>query len=226
MPQTVLIIDDEPELVRLLDYNLTKAGYLALTTRDGESGLAAARRHAPDLVVLDVMMPGLDGREVLRRLRADPGTARIPVLMLTAKAAEEDRVIGLEMGADDYVAKPFGMRELLARIKAVLRRKEMAGEAAEIVRAGKIIVDSGRRLVTVEGKPVSLTLTEFNLLNVLAQRRGRALSRDELLSLARGDDAPVVDRAVDVHVASLRRKLGKHGEMIETVRGVGYRLRD
>jgi two-component system phosphate regulon response regulator PhoB len=226
MPRTVLVIDDEPEMLRLLDYNLTRAGYAVLTARDGESGLAAARRHAPDLVILDIMMPGLDGLEVCKRLRQEPVTAPRPILMLTAKAEEADRVLGLELGADDYLVKPFGMRELLARVKALLRRAEGGSEPAEILRVGRLVIDSGRRQVTAAGKAVALTTTEFNLLRALAERPGRVKSREDLIGAARGEDAEVVDRTVDVHVAALRRKLGKLGDMIETVRGVGYRLRE
>ena len=226
MARTILVIDDEPELVKLLDYNLTKAGYLVLGAKDGETGLAAARKHAPDAVILDVMMPGLDGWEVCKRLRQDTGTSAIPILMLTAKAEEGDRVLGLELGADDYVSKPFGVRELLARVKALLRRSEVASASPEVLKSGKIVVDSSRRTVTVAGKAVALTATEFNLLKALAEREGRVISREDLLSLARGDDVAVMDRTVDVHVAALRKKLGKQGEMIETVRGVGYRMKE
>ena len=226
MARTILVIDDEPELVKLLDYNLSKAGYLVLSARDGESGLAAARKHAPDAIILDVMMPGLDGWEVCKRLRQDPSTSALPVLMLTAKADEGDRVLGLELGADDYVGKPFGVRELLARVKALLRRSEVASSSPEVLKTGKIVIDSSRRTVTASGKPVALTATEFNLLKALAEREGRVISREDLLSLARGDEVAVMDRTVDVHVAALRKKLGKVGEMIETVRGVGYRLKE
>ncbi len=226
MARSILIIDDEPDIVRLLDFNLTKADYAVLTAKDGESGLALARKHAPDAILLDVMMPGLDGLEVCKRLRSDPATARIPILMLTAKAEEGDRVVGLELGADDYVTKPFAIRELLARVKALLRRAEAASETAEVVKAGKLVIDAGRRTVMAAGKPVTMTTTEFNLLKALADRRGRVLSREDLISIARGDDVTVIDRTVDVHVVALRRKLGKHGDMIETVRGVGYRLKE
>jgi DNA-binding response OmpR family regulator len=226
LARTILVIDDEPELVKLLDYNLSKAGYLVLSARDGESGLAAARKHAPDAIILDVMMPGLDGWEVCKRLRQDPSTSALPVLMLTAKADEGDRVLGLELGADDYVGKPFGVRELLARVKALLRRSEVASSSPEVLKTGKIVIDSSRRTVLASGKPVALTATEFNLLKALAEREGRVISREDLLSLARGDEVAVMDRTVDVHVASLRKKLGKQGEMIETVRGVGYRLKE
>jgi len=224
--RTILVIDDEPELVKLLDYNLTKAGYLVLSAKDGENGLAAARKHSPDAIILDVMMPGLDGWEVCKRMRTDPSTSAIPILMLTAKAEEGDRVLGLELGADDYVTKPFGVRELLARVKALLRRSEIATASPEVVKSGKIVIDSSRRTVTVSGKPVALTATEFNLLKSLAEKEGRVISREDLLSLARGDDVAVMDRTVDVHVAALRKKLGKQGEMIETVRGVGYRMKE
>lgn len=226
MARTILVIDDEPELVKLLDYNLSKAGYLVLSARDGESGLAAARKHAPDAIILDVMMPGLDGWEVCKRLRQDPSTSALPVLMLTAKADEGDRVLGLELGADDYVGKPFGVRELLARVKALLRRSEVATSSPEVLKTGKVVIDSSRRTVTASGKPVALTATEFNLLKALAEKEGRVISREDLLSLARGDDVAVMDRTVDVHVAALRKKLGKQGEMIETVRGVGYRIKE
>ncbi len=226
MAKTVLVVDDEPELVKLLDYNLTRAGYLVLTARDGEKGLAAARQHHPDLIILDVMMPGLDGWEVCKKLRQEPATAGVPLLMLTAKVAESDRVLGLELGADDYVTKPFGVSELLARVKALLRRAQGPDDSAEVVKAGELVLDGGRRSATVGGKALSLTATEFNLLQALARRPGRVMSREELISQARGDDAAITDRAIDVHVASLRRKLGKHEKLIETVWGVGYRLKE
>ncbi len=226
MPRTILVIDDEPELVKLLDYNLTKSGYLVLSARGGEEGLAAARKHTPDLVILDVMMPGLDGWETCKRLRQEPGTATVPLLMLTAKGEEGDRVLGLELGADDYMPKPFGIRELLARVKALLRRAETNPAAADVVKAGKITVDTARHQVTAAGKAVSLTSTEFNLLRALASRTGRVLSREDLIGEARGEEATSMDRTIDVHIASLRKKLGKCGDAIETVRGVGYKLKD
>ncbi len=225
MAKTVLVIDDEAELLKLLDYNLTKAGYLALTAKDGPTGLALARRHHPDLIILDVMMPGMDGWEVCKAVRGDPALAAVPVLMLTAKAEESDRVLGLELGADDYVVKPFGIREVLARVKALLRRGEQPSAPSEIIKLDKLVIDSGRRTVTAAGKEVDLTATEFNILRALAERPGRVLSRDEMIERARGADAVSTGRAADVHVSSLRRKLGKLGEMIETVRGVGYKLR-
>jgi len=225
VPKTVLVIDDEPELLRLLDYNLTKAGYLAISARDGPSGLALARRHAPDLVILDILMPGMDGLEVCKALRGDPATAGIPILILTAKAEEADRVLGLELGADDYVCKPFGVRELLARVKALLRRG-VGSPAPEVLAAGRLVVDQGRRQVTVGDQEIPLTATEFNILRVLVERRGRVLTRQDLLERARGEDATASDRTIDVHVSSLRRKLGREGRRIQTVRGVGYRLKE
>ncbi len=226
MTRTVLVIDDEPDLLRLLDYNLSRSDYLVLTASDGERGLEAARRHHPDVVILDVMMPGLDGWEVIKRLRAEPNTASTPILMLTSKAEEADRVVGLELGADDYMTKPFGVRELLARVKALLRRSHPAAPAAEVVTVGPVVIDSGRRTVVAAGRSLSLTATEFNLLRALARRPGRVYSRENLLTEVRADDSPVTDRTVDVHVAALRRKLGREGELIETVRGVGYRIRE
>lgn len=226
MSKTVLVIDDEPELVKLLDYNLSKAGYLVLTARDGAAGLAAARKHSPDVVVLDLMMSGMDGWEVCKRLRGDPLTAAVPLVMLTARGEESDRILGLELGADDYVTKPFSVQELLARIKALLRRAQAPAEASDAIRAGPFHLDSGRRTVSAGGKKADLTATEFNMLWALAQRRGRVMSREELIAAARGENVTILDRTVDVHVASLRRKLGRHGQLIETVWGVGYRLKE
>lgn len=226
MTRTVLVIDDEPDLVRLLDYNLSRADYLVLSAPDGRTGLDMARRHHPDVIVLDVMMSGLDGWEVVKRLRQDPATASLPVLMLTAKAEEPDKVVGLELGADDYLTKPFGMRELHARLKALLRRSETSRVLPDVLKVGPLVIDSARRSTTVGGESVVLTATEFNILHALAARRGRVLTRDDLISLARGDEVAVVERTVDVHVSAIRRKLGSYGDLIETVRGIGYRLKD
>ena len=226
MSRTLLVNDDEPDVVRLLDYSLTKEGYLVLGCKDGEQGLLMARKHAPDLVVLDVMMPGLDGLEVCRRLKSDPSTAGVLVLMLTAKGEEGDRVLGLELGADDYMTKPFGLKELMARVKALLRRAEVPSPASEILKVGALIIDSGRRSVRLQGKGVEMTTTEFDLLRALASRRGRVLSREDLIQAARGTEATITDRTIDVHIAALRRKLGKAGDLVETVRGVGYRLKE
>ncbi|MBI4563311.1 MAG: response regulator transcription factor [Planctomycetes bacterium] len=226
MSRTVLVIDDEPDLLKLLDHALTREGYTVLTARNGAQGLSAARLHSPHAIILDVMMPGVDGFELCKHLRMDPATARIPVLLLTAKAEEHDRILGLELGADDYVTKPFSTRELMARVKALLRRMEAADEPSEVIRTGPLRIDAARRSVLLSGKPLALTTTEFNLLQALAQRPGRVLSREELISRARGEDVTVLDRTIDVHVAALRRKLGRRQDLIETVRGIGYRLKE
>jgi DNA-binding response OmpR family regulator len=225
MAPSVLVIDDKADLVRLLEYNFSKAGYQVLTAASGEKGLATAQKEAPDVVLLDVLMPGLDGWEVCRRLRQDLSTSSLPVIMLTAKAAEEDRVLGLELGADDYVTKPFGVRELLLRVKSLLGRSAVRSSSAEVLKIGNLVIDSGRRVVTVAGKEVFFTATEFNLLRALAERRGMVVTREDLISFARGSDVAVMDRTVDVHLAAVRRKLGKFGELIETVRAMGYRYR-
>jgi len=226
MAPSVLVIDDETELVRLLEYNFSKAGYHVLTAASGEEGLATAQQKAPDVVVLDVMMPGLDGWEVCRRLRQELSTSNLPLIMLTAKAEEADRILGLELGADDYVTKPFGVRELLVRADALLRRCAFESSSAEVLKISKVVIDSGRRVVTVSGREVPFTATEFNLLRSLAERRGLVVGREELISLARGNDAAVMDRTIDVHLVVVRRKLGRFGALIETVRGIGYRWRD
>src|SRR4051794_26704555 len=230
---TILVVDDERDLVELVRYNLERGGYGVVTAFDGESAVEAAQRRRPDLVVLDVMMPGIDGLEVCRRLRADNRTAGLPIIMLTAKAAEADRVVGLELGADDYVIKPFSPRELVARVRAVLRRSRgrasgatSADEAGAVIAHGPLLIDTDRHQVKFEGRSVSLTPTEFRILHYIASRPGRVLSRDDIISGALGQDAMVFDRTIDVHITALRRKLGAGGQRIETVRGFGYRLSD
>lgn len=222
------MIDDEADLVTLVKFNLEREGWKVRSASDGVAGLDAARKDLPDLILLDLMLPGMDGLEVCRKLRAEPRTARIPVIMLTAKGGESDRVVGLEMGADDYISKPFSPRELVARVKAVLRRASTSteeGESAALSHA-EIQVDPGRHEVLVKGRSVSLTATEFRLLHTLMKRPGQVFSRDRLIDGAIGEDAHVVDRTIDVHVTALRKKLGKAGALVETVRGVGYRLKD
>jgi DNA-binding response OmpR family regulator len=223
---TVLVIDDEKDVLELLRYNFEKNGFDVIAARDGESGLKAAAASPPDAIVLDIMMPGLDGLGVCRRLREEPRTARIPIILLTAKAGEADRVVGLELGADDYVVKPFSPRELVARIRALLRRTAPVSADSEAVRRGDLVVDTGRHEVTWAGKPVVLTATEFKILQYLAARPGRVCSRSDIIDGAFGRDVAVVDRTVDVHVTALRKKLGKGGELLETVRGFGYRFHD
>jgi DNA-binding response OmpR family regulator len=221
----VLVIDDEPDQIKLLEYNLSREGYRVVSARDGEGGLATARREHPAVVILDVMMPGLDGWEVVKRLRADPLTAAVPVLMLTAKAEETDRVLGLELGADDYVVKPFSVREVMARVKALIRRSLPPDDPSKILKAGPLVLDNEKRYAAAGEQELKLTTTEFEILRALMASAGRVLGRDRLLNYARGEDAEAFDRTIDVHMASLRRKLGGHSDLLETVRGVGYRLK-
>lgn len=224
--RTILLIDDEPDQIKLLEFNLSAEGYRVLSARDGESGLAQARRNKPDLIILDVMMPGMDGWDVCKHLRQDVETSSTPILMLTAKAEETDRVLGLELGADDYVTKPFSVRELVARVKALFRRTRTSEAPADVVRMGGLVVDAPRRSASINNRQLLLTETEFNLLRALTGAGGRVLSRDRLITLARGEDVDIIDRTIDVHIASLRRKLGRNQRLLETIRGVGYRLRE
>jgi len=223
---TILIIDDEKDVIEMVRYNLDKEGYDVISATDGTSGLEIAQRHKLDLILLDLMMPGIDGLEVCRRLRADTRTSRVPVIMLTAKATESDRIVGLEMGADDYVTKPFSPRELVARVKALLRRTTTQSEPQQVVRHGELAIDVARHEVTYGGKAVALTATEFRILHLLATKPGRVLSRDDIIDSALGRDANVFDRTIDVHITAIRRKLGRGSEQIETIRGFGYKFRD
>ena len=224
----ILVVDDEPDLVDLIEHHLRREQYEVAKAFDGEKALAEARRRPPDLVVLDLMLPGMDGLEVCRRMRADPRTMHVPILMLTAKGEEADAVIGLAQGADDYVRKPFGAKELVARIAARLRNSRGEGplEMQKVARHGDLVVDPVKHEVTIAGAPVQLTMTEFKLLQFLIVNRGRAYTRNELLNAVLGKDSMVVDRNVDVHVATLRRKLGTYGNHILTIRGLGYKFRD
>jgi len=222
--RSVLIIDDESDLIELVRYNLEKEGFEVRGALDGETGLAMAKRVMPDAVIVDLMLPGIDGLEVCRALRGHGRTARIPVIMLTAKTEEPDRVVGLELGADDYVTKPFSPRELVARVRAVLRRSSGQWEVPAVIRRSDIVIDMTRREVSCGGKPVLLTATEFRLLYFLGSHPGRVFSRGELIDGALGAEVAVTDRTIDVHVTALRRKLGPRGKMIETIRGFGYRF--
>ena len=220
---TVLVIDDEKDLLELVRYNLEKEHLDVITASDAQAGLDIGLKHKPDLVLLDLMMPGMSGLEVCKQLRSDARTRRVPIIMLTAKAAETDKIVGLEMGADDYITKPFSVRELLARVRAVLRRSGAAGEAVEVIRRGELVIDILKHVVTWAGEPILLTATEFRILEFLASRPGRVLSRDEIIDGALGREAAVFDRTIDVHVTALRRKLRDGGKRIETVRGFGYK---
>ncbi|HLU37917.1 MAG TPA: response regulator transcription factor [Planctomycetota bacterium] len=226
--EKILVIEDEADILELIDYNLRREGYRVVGSLDGEQGLHLARKEDPDLVILDLMLPGMDGIEVCRELKRDPLTRAIPILMLTAKAEETDVVLGLGVGADDYVTKPFRPRELVARVQAVLRRGPLRGDGtapARVVR-GDLVIDTARHEVRVRDAVVAFTPTELRLLHLLASHPGRVFTRGHLLSRVIGEDAVVTDRNVDVHVRAVRQKLGDLRDLIETVRGVGYRFKD
>ncbi len=224
---SILVVDDEDDLLELVRYNLTKAGYRVSCVSTGEEALSHARRQPPDLIVLDLMLPAVDGLEVCRRLKADAKTRDIPIIMLTAKSEESDVVRGLERGADDYITKPFSPRVLAARVKALLRRQESqrAAEMETTIDVHELSIHPGRHEVTLAGKPLELTYTEFSLLAFLAKRPGWAYTRMQIVDAVKGEDYPVTERSVDVQVAGLRKKLGRFGSYVETVRGVGYRFR-
>jgi two-component system, OmpR family, alkaline phosphatase synthesis response regulator PhoP len=224
---SVLVVDDEEDLLELVRYNLAREGYAVTGVGTGEDALKAARKQPPDLIVLDLMLPAVDGLEVCRRLKSDPKTRDIPIIMLTAKSEESDMVAGLERGADDYIAKPFSPRVLSARVKALLRRREQQTrtELETTIDVHEISIHPGRHEVTLAGQPLGLTYTEFALLQFLAKRPGWAYTRTQIVDAVKGEDYPVTERSVDVQVAGLRKKLGDFGAYIETVRGVGYRFR-
>jgi len=226
MKEKILIVEDEKDIVKMLDYNLKKEGFRVISCGDGEDALDLAVRERPDLVVLDLMLPVIDGLEVCRQLKKDDKTASLPIIMLTAKAQEADKVAGLELGADDYVTKPFSPRELTARIKAVLRRAKEKEKTPEIIKIGKLIIDFSRIQISVADKPVELTAKEFQLLEVLLKAKGRVLSRDYLLDTVWGFDnaLEIQTRTVDVHIRSLRKKLKDEAKRIITVKNYGYRF--
>ncbi len=223
---TILVVDDEDDILELVQYNLTREGYGVLRAGTGEGGLAIAESKLPDMVILDLMLPGLDGLEVCKRLKGSGRTKHIPIIMLTAKGEEADIVTGLELGADDYITKPFSPKELVARIRAIIRRKEPQDAVDKCVKVHNINIDPDRYEVQAEGKKVDLTFTEFGILYTLAKRPGRVFTRAQLVDAIHGGNYVVSDRAVDVQITGLRRKLGHSGKYIETVRGVGYRLGD
>ena len=222
----ILIVEDEKELAELLAYNLEKEGYQVTCVHDGVSGLETAREERPDLMLLDLMLPRMLGTEVCKALRKEQATSQIPVLMLTAKGDEIDRVVGFEVGADDYIVKPFSMRELMLRIKAVFRRLENDAPAADILAFGDIIIDKQRHVVLSTGAEVELTSTEYKLLLYLAERRGRVITREILLQDVWGYNNSGDTRTVDTHITRLRGKLGAPGDLIRTVRGFGYKMEE
>lgn len=226
---TILLVEDEQDLLELLEYNLEREGYQVRTAGTGEAGLKEVRTELPDLILLDLMLPGMDGLEVCRTLKSRENTAVVPVIMLTAKGEESDIVRGLELGADDYITKPFSPRVLLARIRALLRRSvegALDSDDSRTIETGNVTIDLERHEVRANGSVVDLTATEFKLLKLLAARRGRVFTRQQIIESIHEGFAAVTDRSVDVQVVSLRRKLGDVGAQIETVRGVGYRFRD
>ena len=223
--QTVLIIEDEPSLVEVLSYNLEKEGFEVLTASNGRDGLERARSALPDLVILDLMLPLIDGLQVCSQLRSDPKTQNIRVLMLTARSEETDEVVGFNVGADDYVTKPFKVRPLIHRIKALLRRNEKSKSETSVLSVHGVEIDKASFEVRVDDKELELTRTEFRLLWTLMRQPGRSFSRLELMDSSRGMDANALERTIDVHVRALRKKMGEPGDLIETVRGIGYRFK-
>ena len=228
--QKILIIEDEEDILALIHYNLVKEGFQVLSSTSGEEGVKLAQSQSPDLILLDLMLPGIDGLEVCRILKGKQQTQATPIIMLTAKGEESDVVKGLEMGADDYITKPFSPKVLIARIQAVSRRggATPASEVddTEVIERGELFIHPGRNEVLVQGKPVELTFTEFRVLHFLASRPGWVFTRYQIVNAVRGEDYSVTDRAVDVQIVGLRKKLGPCGKYIETVRGVGYRFKD
>jgi len=224
MKQRILVVDDEPDLLELVRVNLAQAGFEVETASKGREALECVRRSAPDLIVLDLMLPDIQGTDVCRELRTDPEFAGLPIIMLTARADEVDRVVGFELGADDYVTKPFSPRELTLRVRAILRRRSRQIDGEEFLEHRGLRLDSERHRCFVENAEVDLTAKEFDLLKRLMRRPGRVLTRDQLLEEVWGHDVTVTTRTIDTHVKRLREKLGNAGAMIETVRGIGYRF--
>ncbi|MFZ3072577.1 MAG: response regulator transcription factor [Thermodesulfobacteriota bacterium] len=220
----ILIVDDEADILTLLSYNLEKSGFCVHEAKDGPEAIKSAARKTPDLILLDVMLPDMDGMEVLKRLKQDDRTSHVPVIMLTAKGEEVDKIVGFELGAEDYVTKPFSPRELILRVKAVLKRKTRAITASSRMAYKALSIDQERHRVTVNKIPVDLTHTEFKLLKTLFEGKGRVLSRDSLIDRVRGEDCYVTPRTIDTHVRRLRVKLKTAGKYIETIRGVGYKF--
>lgn len=223
-PKYILVVDDEADLVELISYNLKKEGFSVDSALDGETALSKIKKGRYDLVVLDLMLPGIQGIELCRILRSNPKTETLPVIMLTAKGEEVDKILGLEMGADDYITKPFSPRELVARVRAVLRRS-MEKPAEKILTVGELVIDRERYIVTIEGKPVKLSATEFKLLLYLAERKGKVFNREQLLDAVWSDEAFVEPRTVDVHIRRLRAQIEEdpaHPRYIKTIRGIGY----
>ena len=226
MGKNILIVEDDRSLSDVLAYNLKQQGYEVLTAYDGQDGLNQARLKLPDLILLDVMLPILDGHEVCRRLRADTSTKDAMIIMLTARSEESDQIVGFSLGADDYVTKPFKVKVLIERIKALWRRTHTETAAVDVVSSQGVVLDRVRHQVTIDEEPLHLTRSEFKLLETLLRQPGRVFKRSELIDAALGEDTIVLERTIDVHIRALRRKMGGNSSLIETVRGVGYRFKD
>lgn len=227
MKEKILVVDDEKDILELIDYNLTKNGYRVKTASSGEEALDLVKENDYDLIILDLMLPGVDGFDITKIIKADKQKAGIPIVMVTAKADEADKVAGLEIGADHYVTKPFSPRELLAIVKATLRRRPPKEEEEKpIIERGDLKIHVGRHEVTIKGKHVDLTHLEFRILLTLAKKPGWVMTRYQIVDSTRGEGVSVTDRSIDVHIVSLRKKLGEEYEYIETVRGVGYKFRE
>ncbi len=224
--ETILLIEDEADIRELIRYNMEREGYKVVECASAEEGTSSLKRSLPDLILLDLMLPGTDGFAFCRALRAAERTAKVPVIMVTARDEDADIVAGLEVGADDYMTKPFSARILAARVRAVLRRRAVEpGDESDVVSRGPIELDRTHHAVRIEGKPVTLTLSEFKTLDLLMRRPGVVFSRYQIVDAVHGEDYPVTDRSVDVQIVGLRKKLGRYGEWVETVRGVGYRMK-
>ena len=228
MPKTkILVIEDDRPLAEVLEYNLVGAGYEVFCAHDGQDGINQARSKSPDMIILDLMIPVIDGIEACRQLRSESRTRETPIMMLTAKSEETDQLIGFSVGADDYVVKPFSVRIVLERIKSLLRRNSRKDSlGSDIVVSGNVMVDRVKHRVSIDGSPIDLTPSEFRLLDTLIRQPGRAFDRSELIDSALGEDTLVLERTIDVHIRSLRKKLGANSSAVETVRGIGYRFRD
>ena len=225
--EKILIVDDEEDILELVKYNLEKEGFQVICAKTGEDALQKSKKDPPDLILLDLMLPGIDGLDVCRELKTEPTTKVVPIVMLTAKGEDADIVAGLELGADDYITKPFSPRVLLARIKVVLRRrKREEPEDDAILKVHNLLINPARHEVLVDDDSMTLTATEFKILHFLARRPGWVFTRDQIIKAVKGHDYPVTERSVDVQVVGLRKKLGSAGDIIETVRGVGYRFRE
>lgn len=225
MKPKVLVVDDEPSIVEILEYNLATAGFDVVTASDGYAAMAAVRSDPPDVVVLDLMLPGMDGLAVCRQIRGDASTNGVRVLMLTAKSAETDEIVGFNLGADDYVTKPFRVAPLIERVKALVRRPGEQSGGKDTVAGSGIVIDKTAHCTTLDGEELTLTPTEFRLLWTMLRQPRRTFNRGELLDCCRGEDANSLERTIDVHIRSLRKKLGDRADVIETVRGIGYRYR-